>query len=288
MIVAATGLLLAVVVVPATTASAAVALPSKVMHIRTGNQVATVVVRGDWKLSQAKLPPEHLPHVQPGSINATSGSWSGYAVAPTGTGTFSRVSASYNIPNLNCAKSTPGTSGSFYSDWTGLDGLNNFTVEQQGTEAYCSGTTQGLYVFYEMYPASPVVFTGADPGDALVSTTSYNASTAKYTLAVKDVTQSGAGVTETVACSSTCANASAEVISEAPGGGPPAYGLSDFGAESYTNISVTADGVTGGIKSTSAWNDYAVNMVDGGGVKLAVVGAPQGRSAFIDQWRHSL
>jgi hypothetical protein len=51
---------------------------------------------------------------------------------------------------------------------------------------------------------------------------------------------------------------------------------------------VTADGVTGGIKSTSAWNDYAVNMVDGGGVKLAVVGAPQGRSAFIDQWRHSL
>jgi hypothetical protein len=191
-------------------------------------------------------------------------------------------------PNLNCAKSTPGTSGSYYSDWTGLDGFDDDTVEQQGTEAYCSGTSQGLYVFYEMYPAAPVLFTGADPGDALVSTTSYNANTDRYTLAVKDITQSGAGVTVVRSCASTCANSSAEIISEAPGGGPPAYGLSDFGAESYTNVSVTGNGVTGGLKSTSAWNSYAIDMVDGSNVKLATVGKLQGSSAFIDHWQNSL
>lgn len=256
------------------------------MHIRAGDEVATVVIRGNWKLSRAKLPPERLPRVQPGTTS-TSGTWSGYAVTPTGTDTFSRVSASFNVPNLNCAKSTPGTSGSFYSDWTGIDGYNDNTVEQQGTEAYCSGSTQGLYVFYEMYPADPVAFTGADPGDALVATTSYKANTGKYTLAVKDVTQSGAGVTETIACSTTCANASAEVISEDPGGGPPQYGLSDFGAESYTNVSITADGVTGGLKSTSAWTDTAINMVDSG-VNLAVPGKLQGSSAFMDRWENSL
>jgi hypothetical protein len=46
--------------------------------------------------------------------------------------------------------------------------------------------------------------------------------------------------------------------------------------------------VTGGLKSTSAWNSYAIDMVDGSNVKLATVGKLQGSSAFIDHWQNSL
>jgi hypothetical protein len=101
-----------------------------------------------------------------------------------------------------------------------LDGFDDTTEEQQGIEASCTGTSEALYTFFEMYPAGPVLFTGADSGDALVSTTTYNASTGKYTLALKDVTQSGAGVSVTLPCVSTCPNSSAEVIGQTLGGGP--------------------------------------------------------------------
>jgi Peptidase A4 family len=42
---------------------------------------------------------------------------------------FKSVTATYNVANLNCAESTPGPDGSWYSAWVGLDGWTNGTVE---------------------------------------------------------------------------------------------------------------------------------------------------------------
>ena len=113
-----------------------------------------------------------------------------------------------------------------------------------------------------MYPAAPVVFTGASPGDALQASTYYNSSTGNYSLVVTDLTQSGAGVSETIKCAGTCQNSSAEVVSEAPGGGPPAYGLADYGAQNYTTVGVTSrSGTKGTLAANKLWSSDSIKMV---------------------------
>ena len=276
-----------------TTASRA-GLPTRVMHVKVGRRTATLKVRGDWKMARAKLPAEHLPRpriIKPGANgSATSGNWSGYVDAADKGVSLRYVTADFNIPNLNCASSTPGTSGfSYYSAWTGLDGWNSGTVEQQGIESFCSGSTQGLWVFYEMYPAAPVVFTGASPGDALQASTYFNSSTGNYSLVVTDLTQGGAGVSETIKCAGTCQNSSAEVISEAPGGGPPTYGLADYGAQNYTTVGVTSrNGTKGTLAASKLWSSDSIKMVaSSSGDTLSTVGALQGNTAFVAKWAAS-
>ena len=279
-----------------TTASRA-GLPTRVMHLKAGSQTATFKIRGDWKMVKAKLPVEHLPRpkiIRPGTArangSATSGNWSGYVDIANKGVSLRYVTADFNIPNLNCANSTPGTSGfSYYSGWTGLDGWTDGTVEQQGIESYCSGSTQGLWVFYEMYPAAPVVFTGASPGDALQASTYYNTSTGNYSLVVTDLTQGGAGVSETIKCAGTCHNSSAEVVSEAPGGGPPTYGLADYGAQNYTTVGVTSrSGTKGTLAANKLWSSDSIKMISASsGDTLSTVGGLQGNTAFVAKWAAS-
>jgi hypothetical protein len=274
-------------------------LPSRVVHIASAGVTADVTIRGNWKRSSVRLPRPHLPRphgtsgAQPSAASGsvTSGNWSGYAAVAKNGATLRYVTANFNIPNLNCANSAPGTSGlSYYSSWTGLDGWNDATVEQQGIESYCDGASQGLWVFYEMFPADPVAFTGANPGDAIKASTYYNAGTGRYELTVTDLTQSGAGVSASIPCAKTCLNKSAEVISEAPGGGPPAYGLADFGAEGYTNAAVTSrNGTKGNLTASSLWNSFSIRMTGmSAGDTLAQPGPLQGGTAFLDEWKASL
>jgi hypothetical protein len=281
----------------ASTTSSRPGLATRVMHLKVDSRTATFKIRGDWKLSHAKLPPEHLP--RPTVIRrptarqngaASSGNWSGYVDIANKGVALRYVTADFNIPNLNCANTTAGPSGAYFSSWTGLDGWNDGTVEQQGIESYCSGSTQGLWVFYEMYPAGPVVFTGASPGDALQASTYYNSSTGNYSLVVTDLTQGGAGVTETIKCAGTCKNSSAEVVAEAPGGGPPSYGLCDFGAENYTTVGVTSrSGTKGTLAGNSLWTSDSIKMVNSSNNDtLATVGPLQGNTAFLASWVASL
>jgi hypothetical protein len=294
---------LALAALPATSAAAAAtahgarpSLPVRVMHVTTGGHTATVTIRGGWKLAHATLPREHLPRpviIRPGTAHAvgaaSSGNWSGYADVANSGAALRYVTANFNIPSLNCANSSGGSGGIYYASWAGLDGYDNGTVEQEGIESYCQSGTPGLWVFYEMYPADPVVFTGANPGDALATSTYYNSTTKKYSLVVDDLTQSGAGISVSESCAGTCSNSTAEVISEAPGGGPPTYGLADFGAESYTNAAVTSrNGTKGTLSAAALWKSYAINMVNQSSHDtLATAGPLQGGTAFLDTWKAS-
>jgi Peptidase A4 family len=290
---------LALAGLPAAGASAAAtatrpALPTRVLHVRVGSEMATFKIRGDWKMVTARLPREHLPRPKiirsataRANGSASSGNWSGYVDIANKGVAIRYVTSDFNIPNLNCANSTNGTNGqNWFSSWTGLDGWTDGTVEQQGIEDTCNGGSATLYVFYEMYPANPVVFTGAGFGDALQSSTYYNTSTGDYTLDVTDLTQSGAGVTETIKCAGTCHNSSAEVISEAPGGGPPTYGLTDYGAENYTSSGVTSrSGTKGTLTGNSLWSSDSITMVNSSDSHtLSTVGALQGNVAFLAKW----
>jgi hypothetical protein len=281
----------------ASTTAAGGGLPVRVLHVRAGSATATFKIRGNWKLAHARLPVEHLPRpkvVRPASGPRagafTSGNWSGYVDVANNGVSLRYVTSDFNIPNLNCASTSAGPSGAWFSAWTGLDGWTDGTVEQQGIESYCSGSTQGLYVFYEMFPANPVVFTGAAPGDAVQASTYFNSATGTYTLSVVDMTQSGAGVTENIKCAGTCNNSSAEVVSEAPGGGPPQYGLCDFGAVNYTTTGVTSrNGTKGNLATSTLWTGNSVTMVASDTHDtLATVGPLQGGTAFLSRWAASL
>lgn len=288
---------------PAATASAGTTgsrpgLATRVLHVKMGSETATFKIRGDWKLVTAKLPYEHLPRpkiIRPATAqangSASSGNWSGYVDIANKGVALRYVTADFNIPSLNCGKSQNGTAGgNYYSSWTGLDGWSDLTVEQQGIESYCSGDTPGLWVFYEMYPANPVVFTGANFGDALQASTYYNSATGKYNLDVTDLTQGSAGVTETIKCAGTCHNSSAEVVSEAPGGGPPQYGLSDYGAQNYTGAGVTSrNGTKGTLAGNRLWKSDSIKMIGSStGHTLSTVGGLQGSTAFLAKWAASL
>ena len=185
----------------------------------------------------------------------SSANWSGFA---TYGNHFRYVSSTYTIPSLNCSISPDG---SLDSQWVGLDGYGSRTVEQTGTYAQCSGGTPDYFAFYEMYPLDAVDFTGVNPGDSITSTVYYNGS--KWELTLVDNTNGGL-LAETESCpsGSTCHNASAEIVSEVPNGGPPAAELADYGIVGFTHIGITdTTGHRYNILSPR-WKNDKINEVD--------------------------
>jgi hypothetical protein len=161
-----------------------------------------------------------------------SNNWSGFAAFGDH---FRFITVTYSIPSLNCAISPDG---SFDSEWAGLDGFTTKTVEQIGTFAFCSGGTPSYFAFLEMAPSPAVSFMGVSPGDSVTASVFFSNST--WRLELVDNTTQGV-ITQTLPCpsGSTCRNASAEVISEVPNGGPPAASLADYGIVGFPQIGIT-------------------------------------------------
>ena len=115
----------------------------------------------------------------------------------------------------------------------GFDGYSNGTVEQNGTDSDCSGTTPVYYAWYEFYPAGSVLIKDVpvSPGDVMSAEVSYNGS--EFTLYIKNET-TGKSHSRTKAVSGA-KRSSAEWIAEAPcctkGGG--ILPLADFGKANF-------------------------------------------------------
>lgn len=164
--------------------------------------------------------------------NGTSSNWSGYAAYGVNN-SFNNVSAGWNQPPLSCS-----TTKTYSSYWVGLDGYNNSTVEQLGTEGDCSGGSASYYAWYEMYPKrSYFINISIRPGDTINASVTYVGSQ-KYKLSITDVTRNESF--STIQRSSSAQRASAEVIVEAPysGGVLP---LANFGMASF--LSSLANGL---------------------------------------------
>ena len=104
--------------------------------------------------------------------------WSGYAV--TGKKPYNYVTSTFVQPTVTC----PGVADQDISNWVGLDGYNDQTVEQDGTAAWCGGpndTTPKYEAWYEMFPANSVNVFAVHPGDIIQATVSYSDSTANFT-----------------------------------------------------------------------------------------------------------
>ena len=158
--------------------------------------------------------PGGLPIIRDHGLAATgqalpviSINWSGYAASSSSK--FTHASTKFVQPAIKCT----GAAHMITSNWVGLDGFTNQTVEQDGTFAFCGGTTHMTpkYVaWYEMFPSGSVNVFPVKPGDTITAAVSFKSG--KFSLTVADVT-SHKTHTQTATCSS-CQRASAEWIIE--------------------------------------------------------------------------
>jgi hypothetical protein len=166
--------------------------------------------------SMRSLRPGGLPMIQdqigtqiPSGTPTYSLNWSGYAAFSTSK--FNYVFSTFVQPSVTCNGTTPEAT----SNWVGLDGYTDGTVEQDGTDAICGGaggTTPTYKAWYEMYPAGSVNVFSVKPGDVMASSVRY--ANHKFNLTISDLT-SGKTFTDVAGCNS-CERTSAEWIIERP------------------------------------------------------------------------
>jgi Peptidase A4 family len=221
-----------------------------------------------------------VPVVTPGNVSAPASgqsfssfsvakaslNWSGYAI--TSAKKFTYAQSRFVQPAITCT----GTKNTWSSNWVGLDGFNDTTVEQDGTAAHCGGpdlTTPVYKAWYEMYPKGSVNVFTVQPGDTINTTVSF--SNGKFTLTVSDLT-SGQSATHTAACAS-CKRASAEWIIERPELCTTATNcfltrLADFGtANMSAKVRVAGVSAAEGIPNFRNYNITMVNPTSGGGTE---------------------
>jgi hypothetical protein len=193
-----------------------------------------------------------------GFANTTSTNWSGYAA---NTATYTSVSASWIQPAVKCTK----TSEAVF--WVGLDGWGSDTVEQDGSGAYCSGTTAQYYAWWETYPANSIQSYNktVKAGDHFTATVTYQGGS-KYLMTVVDSTQGWTETTHATAASAT--RTSAEVIAEAPSGGSGRLALADFAKVAFTGSMVDGSAISSssptGINMKSSSLDASTSALTSG------------------------
>lgn len=184
---------------------------------------------------------------------ASSFNWSGYADVATTTNTFTKVSGQWKTPKVRCSREDQLT-----SEWVGIDGYNNATVEQDGTLSWCYLGEPTYFTWYEMYPAGTVeVGNSLHPGDRIAASVTRTGTS--YTLAVTDSTHPKNSFSTTATCS-TCQNSSVEWIAERPAFAIGIAPLADYGTWSLSKAVQTAGGKTGTITGYPTY--YKIDMVD--------------------------
>ena len=134
-----------------------------------------------------------------------SSNWSGYAK----TGSFTRVSGAWVVPSV--ASSRKAT---YSSQWVGIDGFNNSSLIQTGTEAdYYNGSAH-YGAWWEILPAAETVITSitVHPGDHM-SASITKGSGSSWTITISDTTR---GTSFTTVKNYNGHGTSAEWIEEAP------------------------------------------------------------------------
>ena len=214
------------------------------------------------------------------SVAEQSLNWSGFAV--TSAKKFTYAQSRFVQPTLTC----PGDhANEWSSNWVGLDGFNNTTVEQDGTAATCGGashTTPVYTAWYEMFPAGSVNVFTVSPGDTINTSVSF--SNGKFTLTVSDLT-SGKSATHTAKCAS-CKRASAEWIVERPELCTSSTNcflahLADFGTTSMSaKVRVAGVSAAQGIPN---FRNYNITMFDTTNTQLDTIGKVSS-NAFPATW----
>jgi Peptidase A4 family len=164
----------------------------------------------------------------------TSTNWSGYAVA---RGTYTQVSATWTVP------APEQTSGSTYSSiWIGIDGFNNTSLIQVGTEQDYVGSAR-YYVWWEILPATQTRVGMAVNGGDQVTASIARVAGGAWTISMVDKT-SGQSFSTTQSYNGPLN--SAEWIVEAPNIGNHPADLAHYGQTTLAPIQAndTSPGLT--------------------------------------------
>jgi Peptidase A4 family len=222
-----------------------------------------------------------------GPKKATSHNWSGYA--DDGGKTYTMVTARWKEPAVTC---TPKNTDSLAAFWVGIDGYANSTVEQDGSLAYCDMGKPYYYTWWEMDPRNAVQLVGLSvkPGDEITATVTAKAvkTVTQYMLRVTDFTTSGNSFTEYQTCAiTTCHNASAEWVAEAPAEPSPPGGL--YPLANFRTWTVNAAAVKSGTGSgtISTFPAYEITMTSKTGVLASPGGLNPAGNWFADTWHSS-
>jgi len=190
--------------------------------------------------------------------------WAGDAVTADSGKSIYSITGDITIPTIDCSDTYIGSSGfAMLYDWIGIDGYGTSDVEQDGIEAYCSGTPgelgSGSAAYAAWYIAccqgglqyfSPPSGTLA-AGKPLQFQTQWLPSTKKYQFVLRYGANYGSSITEDLSCPSgqTCGTGTAEAIMEQPGGELPAFPMPQWTASSGGSWSglalVAGDGTKG-------------------------------------------
>lgn len=230
------------------------------------------------------LPGPRLPGTEGPGEQSTN--WSGYVVTHAGV-TF--VHARWVVPATTCKASDPNFQDTSF--WIGIDGWNDGTVEQAGTDVRClpNSTTPSYVAWWEMYPtnAEQFVFT-VSPGDHIDA--SVKLVSGKYVLRVKDIT-SGQLFSRTQACGNglTCQRTSAEWVAESPSYSSGLADLANYKTWKPTAMTMT---VAGGPAATgpATYTYFPVTMVTSGGATRAKVSPDlltTAKNTFVDTFVHA-
>jgi len=152
----------------------------------------------------------------------SSSNWSGYAI--TGSG-FTAVTGHWTVPTV--AKTTKAT---FSSNWVGIDGFNNSSLIQTGTEQdYYSGAAH-YNAWWEILPAAETRINSitVHPGDRMTASIT-RGSTGKWTITISD----SKGGSFTTQQSYSGARTSAEWIEEAPSVNGRTATLAHYGSSTF-------------------------------------------------------
>ena len=228
----------------------------------------------------------------------TSSNWAGYVSTGSWNGAgFRYVQATFNVPSANCTKSSAGNASypDTFDDWVGLDGAGyNFgassSVEQIGIYGQCANGTPTYGAWWETYPDPETLinFT-VSAGDAITADVFWDSTRTvaqgQYLLALTDVT-TGQTFSQYEACAATtCANSSAEVITEAPSVGSATLPLADYGISNYENIAVTDRSGQRSSFTSSAWVNTVIQQLDSTGTTVVSAPGPLfGGQAFSSYW----
>ncbi len=214
--------------------------------------------------------------------------WSGYAA--TSSTPFTYAATKFVQPAVTCNSNTPDFV--YTSNWVGLDGFNDSTVEQDGTSGHCNRFSglPNYYAWIEMYPLPTVKEFSVTPGDVIEASVAYSTG-GNFKLTVSDVTS---GVTKSVTDTcTTCARASAEWIVERPAGCNPfpthcfLFALAKFGtATMFDNFATVQGGSREGLSSLSHLHQiFMVQTTKNGGFyDLDNVSSVNATNTFTVTW----
>jgi Peptidase A4 family len=157
------------------------------------------------------------------SAGWASSNWSGYAISGAG---LHSVTGQWTVPGAS-----PSRKATYSSDWVGIDGFDNSSLIQTGTESdYYSGSAH-YDAWWEILPAAETVIPSisVSPGDVMTASITHGAGSS-WTITITNKTKNRSfSTTQTY----TGPQTSAEWIEEAPSLGGHVTTLANYGLETF-------------------------------------------------------